>query len=61
MKQDRIDSIFWGVLIVLIGGLFLWKNLHADFDVLHTLWKYWPAALILIGVKNIILFFTSRK
>lgn len=42
-------SIFWGAVLMVIGVL----SILANFDVVRweTLWDFWPAAVIVIGLK----------
>ena len=41
---------FTGPIILLgLGLLFLWSNLHPGFQVLDMLGQYWPFLLILVG------------
>ena len=51
-KSDDRGSLFWGVLLVAIGALFLLDNLRLlDFgDIIHD---FWPLILIAIGLKMI--------
>ncbi|NVO19664.1 MAG: hypothetical protein HXX13_08180 [Bacteroidetes bacterium] len=46
-------KIFWGVLLVLIGILFILKNTGILFFSWHTFWNLWPVILILWGVSLI--------
>jgi TM2 domain-containing membrane protein YozV len=45
-------SIFWGIVLIVIGIL----ALLANFDVIYweTLWKLWPVAVIVIGFKFVV-------
>jgi len=45
-------SVFWGAVLVVIGVL----AILANFDVIswETLWDFWPAAVIVIGLKLVI-------
>ncbi|HEY9115298.1 MAG TPA: DUF5668 domain-containing protein [Bacteroidales bacterium] len=49
----KFRNIFWGVILVFVGVLFLLQN----FDVIHfewvSLWRLWPVILILWGVSII--------
>ena len=49
----KFRNIFWGVILVFVGVLFLLQN----FDVIHfawmSLWRLWPVVLILWGVSII--------
>jgi TM2 domain-containing membrane protein YozV len=44
-------SIFWGIVLIVIGVL----GILANFDVIYweTLWRLWPVAVIVIGLKLI--------
>jgi len=53
MHRQNPDRIFWGVVFVLFGGLFLARNL-GYIDLHYTMRTYWPVLLILFGF-NIIL------
>lgn len=46
-------KIFWGVLLVLIGVLFILKNTGVLVFSWHTFWNLWPVILILWGVSLI--------
>jgi hypothetical protein len=46
-------KIFWGVLLVLIGVLFILKNTGVLFFSWHTFWNLWPVILILWGISII--------
>ncbi len=46
-------KIFWGVLLVLIGVLFILKNTGVLFFNWHTIWNLWPVILILWGISLI--------
>lgn len=62
MSKQKSESLFWGFLILLIGMLFMIKNLGwADIDIWEFIAKFWPAILIYIGVKNIVVYIMKRK
>jgi hypothetical protein len=46
-------KIFWGLLLVLIGILFILKNTGVVFFSWHTIWHLWPVVLILWGISLI--------
>jgi len=53
MAQDgtlRTRSLVFPILLIAIGGIFLYANWHPAFDPLPVLWKYWPLVLIFIGL-----------
>jgi hypothetical protein len=46
-------KIFWGILLVIIGILFILKNTGVLFFSWHTIWHLWPVILILWGISLI--------
>ena len=46
-------KIFWGLLLVIIGVLFILKNTGVLFFSWHTMWHLWPVILILWGISII--------
>jgi hypothetical protein len=46
-------KIFWGILLVIIGILFILKNTGVLFFSWHTMWHLWPVILILWGISLI--------
>ncbi len=46
-------KIFWGLLLVLIGVLFILKNTGVLFFTWHSMWHLWPVILILWGISII--------
>jgi len=47
-------SIFGGIVLVLIGTLFLIQNFHPELDLWNLLFRWWPVLLILLGVARLI-------
>jgi hypothetical protein len=53
MAQDRpfrTASLVFPILLIAVGGIFLYANWYPAFDPLPILWKYWPLALIFLGL-----------
>jgi hypothetical protein len=46
-------KIFWGLLLVMIGVLFILKNTGVFFFSWHSVWQLWPVILILWGISLI--------
>lgn len=61
MDRNQSDTLFWGLIVLALGILFLLKNLGIHFNVLATIWKFWPAVLIMLGIKNLLLYFKYRQ
>jgi len=52
-------SVSWGIILILLGGLFLLAN----FDLISydSLIDYWPLVLIGLGLKLLADFYSSKK
>jgi hypothetical protein len=46
----KTKNIIWGLILVLIGVLFILKNLDIIYFSWYSLWKLWPLLLVLIGI-----------
>lgn len=46
----KTKNIIWGIVLVIIGVLFILKNLDVIYFSWHSLWRLWPLVLVLIGV-----------
>lgn len=47
----KFRNIFWGVVLIFVGVLFILQNLHIiHFDWIN-LWRLWPVILVLWGVS----------
>jgi len=48
----RSGSIFWGIVLIVLGGLLLMANYQViDYD---TLFDFWPLIIIVIGIKFVV-------
>jgi hypothetical protein len=45
--QRKKDSLIWGAILIVVGGIFFLENFHVD--VWDYVWKLWPVALIIWG------------
>jgi hypothetical protein len=61
MANTKKESLFWGLIILVLGMLFLLKNFGLEINVWHLLGKYWPLVLVYIGLKNIYLYVNKNK
>jgi lia operon protein LiaF len=61
MSRKKQESLFWGVLLMLIGVLFLLDNFGVDIDLWHIIGDFWPMILIAIGLKNIWYHFNKKR
>ncbi|MCB2207707.1 MAG: hypothetical protein KQH67_05375 [Bacteroidetes bacterium] len=47
----KFRNIFWGVILIVVGVLFILQNLHVvDFEWVR-LWRLWPVLLVLWGIS----------
>ena len=60
MSNQSKGSITGGIILLLIGSLFLLHNLGVNVHVWDFLGTYWPLILIVIGVKNIFLYLQKK-
>ena len=56
----RRRSVTGPLLLLLIGGLFLWRNLHPETPIFDLLAQYWPFLLIAWGVLRLVEIALSR-
>lgn len=47
----KSGNLFWGLLLITIGTLFILKNLNIIHFAWYALWQLWPVILILWGVS----------
>lgn len=47
-------SILGGVLLILLGVLFLFARWEPDLHIWHVFWHYWPVLIILWGVAKLV-------
>jgi len=50
----KTSHIFWGTLFIVLGLLVLINNFTTIFMDWGTIWKLWPAAIILLGISLLI-------
>jgi hypothetical protein len=48
------SSIFGGLLLILLGILFLLARFNPDLRMWHLFWRYWPVLIILWGIAKLI-------
>lgn len=61
MSRKKQESLFWGLILLIVGLLFLLDNLGMDIDIWDILDDFWPMILIAIGIKNIWQHFTLKR
>ena len=50
----KTGNVFWGVLLVVLGALFLLDNLDIVCINLGELWKFWPLLLVFWGIAALV-------
>ena len=61
MSRKKQESLFWGLILLIIGVLFLLDNFGVDIDIWDILDHFWPMILIAIGIKNIWQHYTFKR
>lgn len=51
MRRNNFNQIFWGLVIIVVGVLFLAQNLGFIQD--YSFWRYLPALLIILGLYQL--------
>ena len=52
--QGQRSSIFSGLLLILLGILFLLARFDPNLGVWHFVWRYWPVVIILWGLAKLV-------
>ena len=60
MSKKKQESLFWGLVLLIIGFLILLDNFGVDIEW-HNIVQFWPMILIVIGLKNIWQHYTNKK
>ena len=58
--KKRTDSLFWGIVLLTIGIIFLLHNLGVDISLGEIL-KFWPIILIYLGGRALYDYFDVKK
>lgn len=61
MSKQKQEKLFWGIILLIIGVLFMLDRLGININVWHFFGTYWPVILIAIGAKNIWYHFKSQN
>ena len=60
MSKGKQESLFWGVVLLIIGVLILLSNLGVAINW-HFVGKFWPVIIIAIGAKYVWRHIESKK
>ncbi|MCX6134614.1 MAG: DUF5668 domain-containing protein [Ignavibacteriales bacterium] len=50
----KLSTLFWGILLIAIGGLFLLNNLGVLNVNWETIWRLWPMVLVFWGLSILV-------
>lgn len=50
----KTSNVFWGVLLLVLGGMFLVDNLNIVSICLDDVWKFWPLILVFWGISALV-------
>ncbi len=48
------SSIFSGLLLIVLGILFLLARFHPNLGIWHLFWRFWPVLIILWGIAKLV-------
>jgi DUF4097 and DUF4098 domain-containing protein YvlB len=51
---QKRSSIFSGLLLIVLGILFLLARFHPDLGIWHLFWRFWPVLIILWGLAKLV-------
>ncbi|MFZ3215102.1 MAG: DUF4097 family beta strand repeat-containing protein [Candidatus Acidiferrales bacterium] len=52
--ERQRSSIFAGLLLIVLGVLFLLARFHPDLRIWHLFWRFWPVLIILWGFAKLV-------
>jgi DUF4097 and DUF4098 domain-containing protein YvlB len=55
------SSIFSGLLLIVLGILFLLARFHPDLGIWHLFWRFWPVLIILWGIAKLVDHFGAQR
>jgi len=58
-KQKHRDSLIWGIILIVLGGIFLLEQFNID--VWDEVWRFWPVILIIWGANKLYLGLKERS
>jgi hypothetical protein len=57
--QKRSDSLIWGIILIIVGLIFLLQQF--DVDIFDQVWRFWPVILIIWGANKLWLGLKERN
>jgi uncharacterized integral membrane protein len=59
--RTRSGALTAGLILIVLGIIFLVENYHASFSAWRLIARYWPVILIIIGLRRVFLYFTWEE
>ena len=56
--RSHAGALTAGLILIILGLIFLAENLYAPFSAWRLIARYWPVILIIIGLRKMVLYFT---
>jgi hypothetical protein len=50
-KQRTRDTLVWGIILIVLGGIFLLETLHVQ--IWHSIWRLWPLVFVAWGASKL--------
>ena len=60
-ERRNVGGIFWGITLIVIGGLILARNFGYSIPIWGYLARYWPALLIVWGLLKLVDYYRFRN
>jgi ABC-type polysaccharide/polyol phosphate export permease len=57
-RYSHSGALTAGLILIVLGVIFLAESLYASFSAWQLFSKYWPLILIILGLRNLYLYFT---
>lgn len=58
-RQKKGDSLIWGIILIVVGAIFLLQQFHVD--IFDQVWRFWPVILIVWGANKLYLGLKERN
>jgi hypothetical protein len=59
--RSRSGALTAGLILICIGLIFFLKNMYEHFSAWRLIARYWPAILIIIGLRKLYDYFTWQE
>jgi putative Mn2+ efflux pump MntP len=57
-RYSHSGALTAGLILIVLGVIFLTESLYTPFSAWQLFLKYWPLILIILGLKNLYQYFT---